>query len=472
MMSSQHVRVRFAPSPTGHLHIGGLRTALFNYLFARHNKGEFLLRIEDTDLERSTDEYHKSILDSFAWVNIHADEPIVIQSQRLEEHLAVANSLVNAGKAYRCYCSGQDLVARYDSSPDAELYISYDGFCADRTPQPGDDQKSYVIRFRLPKNQQEVVFNDLIRGPISIGMDQLDDFIIVRSGGYPMYNFVVVVDDAFMKITHIIRGEEHIVNTPKQILLHQACGYEPPLFAHLPLILGASGEKLSKRDAAVSVIEYAREGYLPQALLNYLARLGWSHGDQEIFSMDELINYFVLDAVGKKSSIFDLEKLAWVNSVYIQQLPAKDLLTHIVKDVDSTFRQRITWDEDRLLKAIELYKERAKTLRVMVDEIVIMHDGPRHRDALDVQKWITAESKHHLEALIDVLEKTDQFTSEVLAESIKHVAKRYDVKLVAIAQPIRIALQGKASGPGVFEVLALIGKKESIARLKALLNDL
>ena len=296
--NTQHVRVRFAPSPTGHLHIGGLRAAIFNWLFARHHKGTFLLRIEDTDRERSKQEYTDAILDAFAWMGITSDEPLIIQSERINAHIVVIKKLLEEGKAYRCYCSQEEVLQRHvDAGGDAH-FVKYDGKCRFQTSQ--DRVGEHVVRFAIPSSVQHISFDDMIRGPITVASDELDDFIIARSDYSPMYNFVVVVDDAFMKITHVIRGEDHISNTPKQILLYQACGYEIPQFAHAPNILGPSGKKLSKREAAASVLEYRTMGYLPQALCNYLVRLGWSHGDQEVFSEQELIACFSLDAVGKK----------------------------------------------------------------------------------------------------------------------------------------------------------------------------
>ena len=318
MVSKNSIRVRFAPSPTGHLHIGGLRTAFFNWLFARHNNGVFLLRIEDTDVERSTKEYLDSILATFDWVNLPSDEPIVIQSQRIAEHTALIAQLLKEGKAYRCYCSQEQVAERYKGQGSGDEFIKYDGRCRNAAEQPGVPA---AIRFALPAGRTTVAFDDLIRGRVEVGIDQLDDFIIARSDGTPMYNFVVVVDDAHMRISHIIRGEEHISNTPKQLLLYEALGFPVPFFAHTPMILGPDGNKLSKRDAATSVLEYRQEGYLPDALLNYLVRLSWAHGDQEIFTREELISYFTLDHVGKKGAIFDPQKLSWVNSVYMR---AKD----------------------------------------------------------------------------------------------------------------------------------------------------
>lgn len=468
MIIDNKVRVRFAPSPTGHLHIGGLRTALFNWLFARHHGGAFLLRIEDTDVERSTQEYRDSILQSFAWTQLTHDEEIVTQSERIAEHQKVAQQLIKDGKAYRCFCSPEDVVARYGKATGGDAFVMYDQNCRERVFQDGDELKPHVIRFKLPKDRQEISFDDLIKGTITFSLDQLDDFIIVRSGNFPMYNFVVVIDDAFMGITQIIRGEEHIVNTPKQILLYEACGYDVPQFAHLPLILGQSGDKLSKRDGATSVIEYRKEGYIPHALLNYLARLGWSHGDQEIFSLSELIEHFSLDTIGTKGAIFDFEKLAWVNGVYLKEMTEDQILDAIIADVNTNFLtdQCVTRTPQEVKQVIALYKERVKTLKQMMHEIDIVLNGTDQVDQQDMQKWITADSGNHLSAIISALEKFDTFNHDNCAAVAKEIAAQLGIKLVTLLQPIRLALLGKASGPGVFDLLSVIGKEDAIARLK------
>jgi len=469
MSIERQIRVRFAPSPTGNLHIGGLRTALFNWLFARHSGGVFLLRIEDTDLERSTQEYRDSILNSFAWAGLEHDEEIITQSDRIEEHRRIAYDLIKVGKAYRCFCSPEDVVARYEANHKDNAFVMYDGHCRDRVACDGDEQRAHVVRFKLPTDCTEIIFEDLIKGPMSFALDQLDDFIILRSGGYPMYNFVVVIDDAFMRITHIIRGEEHLVNTPKQILLYQACGYEVPLFAHLPLILGPSGEKLSKRDGATSVIEYCKEGYVPQALLNYLARLGWSHGNQEIFSLSELIEYFSLEHIGTKGSIFDFEKLAWVNSVYIHEMDAQDLLNIIVRHIEPDFVARCSlWNNNTIKNVITLYQERVKTIKALAQEVMLVHNGPAEYNAEDVQKWMTADAGIYLDTIITVLENTSILEHDDLFAVIKDKATLLGVKLVSLLQPVRLALIGKSSGPGVFDLLLAIGKEQSIARLRSL----
>ena len=472
MSKKNTVRVRFAPSPTGHLHIGGLRTALFNWLFARHHGGAFLLRIEDTDFERSTQEYRDSILHSFAWTQLEHDEEIITQSERMTEYHKVARQLIDAGKAYRCFCSPDDLVARYQRATGGDAFVAYDGYCRDRMPQEDDESTQHVVRFKLPEGRKEISFEDLIKGTITISLDNMDDFIIIRSGGFPMYNFAVVVDDDFMHITHIIRGEEHIVNTPKQILLNEACGYKNPQFGHLPLILGPSGDKLSKRDGATSVIEYRKEGYLPHALLNYLARLGWSHGDQEIFSLSELIEHFSLEHIGTKSGIFDFEKLAWVNTVYLKAMTEEQIVDAIIADVDTHFLTKFNWNVDTVKQLIALYKERVKTLKMLVDELLLVHNGPRERNAEDMHKWITSDTALHLDAVIGAFEKCDIFTHDNCSAIAKEFAAALNIKLVTLLQPIRLALLGKASGPGLFDLLPIIGKEETIKRLKVLKNSL
>jgi glutamyl-tRNA synthetase len=457
--SQSSIRVRFAPSPTGHLHIGGLRTAVFNWLFARHSNGRFLIRIEDTDTERSRAEYTTAILDAFTWVNIPADEPMVIQSERLAVHQTVAEQLVKEGKAYKCYCAPT-------LHGDGDTFTKYSGHCRTATNGSGP----FAIRFKVP-DVTEIVFHDLIRGPVRFDRDQIDDFIIVRSDGMPVYNFVVVVDDAAMKISYVIRGEDHISNTPKQILLYQACGYTLPQFAHIPMILGPDGNRLSKRDGATSVIEYKNDGYLPDALLNYLVRLGWAYGDQEIFTREELIRYFTLEAVGKKGAIFDREKLNWINSVYIKKLSPSSILTYIEKELDPTFSTRLrTWNNEQLVKAISLYQERVVTLRELMEEILLLHNGTALFSVAGILEG--TQTKEILAAVIAKLELLAVFAHDSLAAALKAVAQERAIKFMAIAQPLRIALLGKNAGPGIFELMELLGQNEALNRIKRLYHQL
>lgn len=466
------VRVRFAPSPTGHLHIGGLRSALFNYLFAQHEGGSFLLRIEDTDFERSKPEYTASIVGSFAWTGMVSDEPIVVQSERVHEHQAVAHRLVAEGKAYRCYCTQEELAARLGASAAVGGYAFYDGKCRELTAVPaGYEQKSYVIRFKVPHDREEIVVHDLLRGRVSFPIKTIDDFIIVRGAsaeklGMPMYNFVVVIDDAFMRISHIIRGEEHLVNTPRQMLLYEACGYAMPQFAHVPLILGPDGSKLSKRDAAVSVLEYKEAGILADALCNYLVRLGWSHGDQEIFTRQEMKDLFTLDAVGKTGAIFDYAKLLWVNSMHIKRCSAAELLAFIVRDIDATFTKKIaTFTEAQVMAFIELYKDRVKTLVELRDALIQLHD----RTVFDAG-FIATLQPEQWQAL-DLLRaalSNSEYSRDALTVTVKNVVQETGLKLPALAQPLRVALTGSLAAPGVYELLEAFGKEESLRRLEAL----
>lgn len=466
--SAGEVRVRFAPSPTGHLHIGGLRSAIFNWLFARHNNGKFLLRIEDTDIERSKQEYTDSILASFAWMHIDWDEPVVIQSQRAARHGQIAQQLLAQGKAYFCTCSQEQVIERLSKNPGFDPnFIKYDGYCRNKGNKAG------ALRFRIPDDIKTVDFDDLIRGHITVGIDQLDDFILVRSDGTPMYNFVVVIDDADMRISHVIRGEEHIANTPKQILLYQACKFILPQFAHLPVILNHDGSKLSKRDAATGVVEYRTMGYIPDALFNYLVRLGWAHGDQEIFTRDETIKYFTLDHVGKKGAIFDQQKLDWINGVYIRALADQELLAIIRKDVCPTILDDLPrWHENTILLLINIYKQRAKTLKELVADIKALYNEPASYSQEDIAQWITPTTLKELEEVAERIKQIEPFLEDAISNSIKEFAKIKNIKIVAIAQPLRIALIGKSSGPGVFDLMAVLGKHETINRIEKLISSI
>lgn len=467
----QQIRVRFAPSPTGYLHIGGARAAIFNWLFAQHNKGTFLLRIEDTDLERSKPEYTQAILDALVWLEIDYSGQPVIQSERNELHKKLIVKLLHEGTAYRCYCTPEEINMRLGRAHDSdEMYSLYDRYCRDRSDE-NMQGRSFTVRFKVPRDKPTISFEDLIRGTIEFDLDTIDDFIIARSDSTPVYNFVVVVDDADMAISHVIRGEDHISNTPKQIMIHQALGNKVPQFAHLPLILGPSGERLSKRDAATNVLDYKEQGYLPEALYNYLVRLGWAHGDQEVFTKDEMISYFTLSAVGKKGSIFDMQKLAWLNGVYLRQLDDAAIVARIERDVDPSFKDKFPrWDTSIILKLVGLYKERVKTLKELVTALQVLHDGPREYHKAAVEEWATQETSEHLHHIVKQLSEDAVYNADHISTMIKHYAKRTSLKLVALAQPIRIALTGDSASPGIFELLELLGKDESIKRINALIE--
>lgn len=466
------VRVRFAPSPTGHLHIGSLRTALFNWLFARHHRGTFLIRIEDTDVERSTKEYEVSLMQSLAWTGIVSDEPIMHQSNRLAIYQQVAAQLMAAGKAYKCFCTQEDLEKKRQRAVQRQDTYQYDRTCRNLAVTQHPENKPYVIRFKVEIDSVQFDFKDLIKGEVSIPSEQIDDFVLLRSDGTVTYNFAVVVDDQEMKITHIIRGEEHLFNTPKQILLYQALGHAIPEFAHIPLILGPSGQKLSKRDGATSVIEYKKEGYMPQALCNYLVRLGWAYKDQEIFTPDEMIQHFSLEGVHSSGAKFDIEKLKWVNSHYIKQLTPEQIIqlfsTAMEKDFvaatpDWTMAQRNSW--------ILLYQDRVGTLKELYDFVMKSYFLPVSYDWEALRKLIAKDAVIILQLLQQELVKLE-FDKIKLSETVKAFCKTHDYKMAEISQLLRFVLIGSLSGPSVFEMMVLLGSNEVQKRISIVLAEL
>lgn len=465
MKQSSSIRVRFAPSPTGYLHIGSLRTALFNWLLARHCGGTYLVRIEDTDLERGKQEYFDAIFETLSWAGLESDEPIVIQSHRLKEHQDVIKRLCNEGKAYYCFCTSEEVVNRVEAfHKDGDILVKYDKKCRSLNENEIDLSKPHAVRFKIPDGLESVSFHDLIRGEIVIPIDQLDDFIIARSDGRPIYNFVVVVDDMFMRITHVIRGEDHISNTPKQILLYEACGYAVPQFAHLPLILGPSGDRLSKRDAATSANEYRDEGYLPQALLNYLVRLGWAHGDQEIFTVEELISCFSLEAIGSKGSIFDIKKLAWVNSMYIQKMESSALISYIEQYMNFSFSERLkNWSNSVIEQAITLYKERISTLKELIALLISVHDGPKSYAEFET---ICGPVDATILALFKEIETEIKNNKDgEMQPMIKKICSARAIPLSTVMPLLRYVVSGSSSGPGVFGLIVVVGREQFFDRL-------
>jgi len=467
--SHNKVRVRFAPSPTGFLHIGGLRTALFNWLFARHQAGVFLVRIEDTDRERFSQEYEDAIITSLQWAGIAADESYVYQHIRQPEHQRAVEQLIACGKAYYCFCTVQELQQKRElAQGEKETYI-YDKTCRDKKPTVEDLEKPYVIRFKVEVSSDFLVFDDLIRGKVSLPTEHIDDFVLSRSDGSMTYNFAVVIDDHFMEISHVIRGEDHIVNTAKQILLYQAYDWIIPAFGHVPLILGPTGQKLSKRDAAVGVQEYKDKGFLPQALCNYLVRLGWSHGDQEVFTTHELIEYFKINDVNTHGAIFDYQKLLWLNGVYIKALTAVQLSDEICENLKINFDEMMpAFDDEQLYATIDLYKDRSQTLCELVHGLMQLYQTPENYDQESIAQWITEDTKNLLEELIEQL-ASQEFTKENLQDFVKMFAKNKDLKFPVVAQPIRIALIGSSHGPGVFDMMEILGKEASLKRFKKLI---
>jgi glutamyl-tRNA synthetase len=458
------VRVRFAPSPTGHLHIGGARTALFNYLYARHYNGTFVLRIEDTDRSRSTDEYIGAIIEGMKWLNLEWDEGPFRQTDRFDVYRSYIDRLVKEGRAYYCYCSPEELEARRQEALSQGRPPKYDGRCRNRKePAP---RISPAVRFMMPQEGHTVV-DDLIRGKVIFENAQLDDLIILRSDGTPTYNFVVVVDDVDMKITHVIRGDDHLNNTPKQIHIYNAFGYEVPKFAHLPMILGSDKTRLSKRHGATSVMAYKQMGYLPEALLNYLVRLGWSYGDQEIFTREELTRHFTFENVGKAAAVFNPEKLLWLNGQYIMNTPSEKLadlvVPFLVEDkVIETGEVDRTW----LSRAIDTLKERAKTLTELAHSLRYYIAGEVEYDEKAKAKFLNEKSLPHLLELKDALDSLSDFSHAELERAFKAIVERHGIKLGALAQPVRVAMTGGTESPGIFEVLEIIGKDKTLMRLE------
>ena len=455
------VRTRFAPSPTGHLHIGGARTALFNWLFARHHGGVFVLRIEDTDRERSTPEAIQAILDSMAWLGLDYDEGPYYQTQRYELYRQQALRLLDEGKAYRCYCTPAELEQKRQQAQQAGRPFGYDRTCRERTDQPVG--QPFTVRFKAPLNGVTVV-PDLVQGEVTFPNAELDDLIILRSDGSPTYNFCVVVDDMTMQITHVIRGNDHLSNTPKQILMYTALGYPTPQFAHIPLILGADKAKLSKRHTATAVMSYRDSGYLPEALVNYLARLGWGFGDQEIFSRAEMIAHFTLDGVGKSAGIFNPDKLIWLNQHYLKNTPPEELAVLLQPYLAQ--KGYAIGDPARLPQIVALYRERSRTLAEMAETLAYYFVADVQYDAAAARKFFTPAAAALLQALRPELEALEQFTVETLDHIMRDFCAARDLKFGTLAQPLRLALTGGAASPGLFEVMALLGKTVVISRIE------
>jgi len=474
-----NIRVRFAPSPTGYLHVGGVRTALFNYLFARHNGGKFILRIEDTDRERSTEESIEQIIEGMKWVGFDWDEGPFRQTERQQIYLEHVERLLKKGTAYRCYCTSEELEERRKAALSKGEKPKYDGRCRELKNPPPD--KPHTVRFKTP-HEGKTIFNDILRGEVVFDNSELDDLIILRSDKTPTYNFCVVIDDATMNITHVIRGDDHLANTPRQIQLYKGLGYPIPQFAHLSMILGSDKARLSKRHGATSILAYRDMGYLPEAMVNYLVRLGWSHGDQEIFNIAELIKYFSFENINKSAAVFNPEKLLWVNSHYIKtENPlrlAKELKPHLVAEklipphppLEKGGRGDLIIDEE-IAKVIPLLQERSKTLVEMAKGMEFYFINDIKYDEKAKEKLFTPSIKPVLEKLIEMIEKTEDFSHTSIEGIFNKLVEESKIKLGNIAQPVRLALTGKTVSPGIFEVILVLGKKSVIERLKLALNS-
>ncbi len=462
------VRVRFAPSPTGYLHIGGVRTALFNWLFARHHGGKFILRLEDTDLERSSEEAIDWILDGLRWLHLDWDEGPFRQTERFDLYQEHIDKLLSEEKAYPCYCTPEELEQRRNKAMGSGEPTKYDSRCWKLAD--GEKTGEHTIRFKTPQ-AGNIIVDDLIRGTVVFDEDQMDDLIIRRSDGSPTYNLTVVVDDSLMEITHVIRGEDHLSNTPRQMQMYYAFGFEPPKFGHLPMILGPDKARLSKRHGAVSVTAYRDLGYLWQGMTNYLARLGWSFGDQEIFNQEELIEKFTLEKVNKSAAIFDTDKLLWVNSHYIKTLPADEiaqlLITHLkdhlgpdhpLQDKDPEW---LNWLE----KVVMTVRERARTLDEMASMTVFYFVEEVEYEEEAAEKFLTPQIVPLLKKVKDLLENTDDFGEKALHEEIKSFLDSEGEKLKSIGQPLRIALTYRKESPGIFEVMEVLGKEKVVQRI-------
>jgi glutamyl-tRNA synthetase len=454
------VILRFAPSPTGFLHIGGARTALFNWLLARNQGGKFILRIEDTDQVRSTKESIDAILEGMTWLGLDWDEGPVYQTDRMEIYREHADRLLRENKAYYCYCTPEELEEKRQRALQEKRKPKYDGNCrAQQSPVPG---RSPAIRFKAPQ-EGKTVLPDLIKGTVEFDNAEMDDLVILRSDGWPTYNFSVVVDDATMGITHVIRGDDHVNNTPRQILLYRAFGYPLPKFAHVPMILGADKARLSKRHGATSVMAYKDMGYLPQALVNYLVRLGWSYGDQEVFTMKELIQKFSLENVGKSAGVFNPEKLNWLNGVYIRQEKPETLAELLLPFLEKKGLKPRSMDW--LAQIVKTLQERSKTLVEMAEMGEFYFRDDFQVDEKAEKKHLLPAIKEPLEMFLGRLESVAEVDEKSLEEMFKEIAAQKNIKLGSIAQAVRVALTGKAVSPGIYEVMRILGRDEVLKRL-------
>ena len=458
------VKTRFAPSPTGYLHIGGARTALFSWLHARRHGGHFVLRVEDTDLERSTEESKKAILEGMAWLGLDYDEGPLYQTDRFDRYNEIIDRLLAEGKAYRCDCSQARIDQLREEQLASKLKPRYDGHCRNRDVSA---EVPHVVRFVNPR-EGSVVIDDHVRGRVSFSNDELDDLIIRRTNGSPTYNLTVVVDDLDMGITDVIRGDDHLNNTPRQVNILAALGAQPPRYAHVPMILGEDGARLSKRHGAVSVTQYRDDGILPEALLNYLVRLGWSHGDQEIFSIDELVELFHLDDVNRSASTFNPEKLEWLNQQYIKndtpERIARLLSPHMCDlGIDPA-------NGPDLVEVVRAQQERASTLVEMAGISAFFYRDFDDYDEKSARKNLKPAALEPLEAMREHLEKAPDWEPEVIHGLVKQVAEALELKMGKVAQPLRVAVVGRAASPGIDVTLHLVGRDACLRRIDRALD--
>lgn len=456
------IKTRFAPSPTGVLHVGGARTALFSWLYSRKMGGKFVLRIEDTDLERSTEASVQAILDGMAWLKLDHDEGPYYQTQRFDRYREVVQQLLDQGDAYYCSCSKERLEKLRETQMENKQKPRYDGCCRELGLKP-DDAEALIVRFRNPQTG-DVSFIDQIKGEITVSNSELDDLVIARGDGSPTYNLSVVVDDIDMAITHVVRGDDHVNNTPRQINIFKALGATCPLFAHVPMILGDDGRRLSKRHGAVGVMQYFEEGYLPEAMLNYLVRLGWSHGDQEVFSVEEMIEYFSLGDVNRAPSAFNTDKLKWINQQYLMSSP----LSSIVELVENRLIKLGIGHESgpALDTIVDLYRQRVSTINELVDSILYCFQDFDGYDAKAAKKALRPVALEPLQCLHEALTELDDWEAESIHAVIEDITERLEVNMGKVGQPLRVAVTGGSFSPPIDQTVAMIGRERSLARIE------
>jgi len=475
MSTDKHIRVRFAPSPTGYLHVGGARTALFNWLYARRHGGTFILRIEDTDRARSSEEHTQAILDGMSWLGLDWDEGPFHQADGLERHAAQARQLLESGRAYRCFCSQETLDAKRAAAAEGKAAYRYDRHCRinverEEAERRAADGEPHTIRFDVPEGRTE--WDDAVHGNVSFDNADIEDFIVLRTDGTPIYNLAVVSDDIEMRVTHVIRGDDHISNTPKQIMLYRALGADVPTFAHVPMILGADGKRLSKRHGATAVGEYASEGILPGAMVNFLALIGWSpREDREVFEIEELIGRFDLDGIVKKSGVFDPQKLEWLNGQHLSRRSARELeplVTPLLVEqglaTEDDLRDREHW----YLPLIDLLKERARNLHDFVRQArPYFAEEVEYDDEAIAKHWKDpAATAAHMRALRDRLEMVADWAEEPLETALRGLAEEIGIGAGKLIHPLRVSVTGMAVSPGIFQVLVMLGRETTLRRLE------
>ncbi len=455
------VRTRFAPSPTGYLHVGGARTALYSWLYARHNNGKFVLRIEDTDRERSTQPAIDAILEGMQWTGLSWDEGPFYQTKRFDRYNALIDEMLADGRAYKCYCTKERLEGLREEQMKNGEKPRYDGHCCEDHSEHSPDEP-YCVRFKNPTSGK-VKFHDLIRGDIEFDNSELDDLVIRRTDGTPTYNFCVVVDDWDMKITHVVRGEDHINNTPRQINIYKALGAPVPEFAHVSMILGDDGTKLSKRHGAVSVMQYRDDGYMPEALLNYLVRLGWGHGDQELFTVPEMIELFNLEDVSKSASAFSTDKLKWVNEHYIRTLPEERVAEELKWQMDNLKLDYV--NGPKLVDIVKIFKERCKTLKEMAEQSVYLYNEYDAYEPNAEKKWFKENSIEALEKVKDKVLKVENWVAADIHKTIEDTVNEMQVGFGKVGMPVRVAITGCGQSPDMGILMEVLGKDKCVARL-------